>query len=76
MSYCRIGEDSDVYVIRTGDFFQITLTGGAIWSLGTSQEALDLLRIVQKAGYTVPDRAMTRLQAQINCSVIESGHAQ
>ncbi len=64
MSYCRIGEDSDVYIIHS-DVYEITLTGGTHFTRDTASEALSVLEILDKLGYKVPKRAITRLQNEL-----------
>lgn len=68
MSYCRKGPDSDVYVIRTGTFWQCL----GCWIPGTGQafvghshaEMIDHLWDHLANGDRVPQRALDRLAAE------------
>lgn len=65
MSYCRIGDDSDVYVICSSKY-EITVLGNKLhYVRDTPQEALDVLESLTKIGYKVPQYATARLQKEI-----------
>lgn len=61
MSYCRIGDDSDVYVILSTNY-EITPIGGKTTFVSeTASEALSVLDTLSKLGYKVPAAAIDRL---------------
>lgn len=63
MSYCRIGEDSDVYLIRSGDMLvcYCALEGN---EQETEEGMISHLVDHQERGHKVPQRAIARLNAE------------
>jgi len=66
MSYCRTGEDSDVYLIKSGK---------DIWSLWWKDRhlnvyslrgVLEALETIREDGYKVPQRAFDRVERELN----------
>lgn len=65
MSYCRIGEGSDVYLIRSGSILVCHCArGGFTCQVGEEQKMIDHLVRHRRAGDLVPDRAIRRLSAE------------
>jgi len=68
MSYCRFGEDSDIYFLATGEGFQCCWCGFDKYGKDIFKTRLDALNhLVEhiKAGHKVPDYAFERLQQEI-----------
>lgn len=79
MSYCRCGDDSDVYVYF-GYSFEVYLAQGNPscfelmqkhninnhYFFETEQETLDFLLKIKGFGFLIPDRAIERLQREIS----------
>lgn len=66
MSYCRYGEDSDVYLIRCSNGYECMVNDGRIGFLvKTPKEALRKLLALQNDGLKVPQRAIDRLEREI-----------
>lgn len=65
MSYCRVGDDSDVHVYRSNQSadlpFVVHLKDGPGRVVGTRDQALHHLLGLRDAGYKVPQRALDRL---------------
>lgn len=64
MSYCRICEDSDVYVLK-GSKFEVTLTGGKWWVFEGASNTYEHLLMLREAGYKIPPCATARLAKEI-----------
>jgi hypothetical protein len=78
MSYCRCGNDSDVYVY-CGTKFSVNFAQGKDscaelmkihnvdfqYYFETEKETLDFLLYARSLGFVVPDRAIERLQNEI-----------
>lgn len=62
MSYCRMGEDSDVYVIRSGDRW-ICYCDLACNESDRPEEMISHLLRHRSFGHKVPQRAIERLNA-------------
>jgi len=74
MSYCRFGEDSDLYIyksIQSGDIVVhvgYRETGehhplqGEVYQFSGRGDALDFVNTLKNDGYKVPDRAIERLK--------------
>jgi uncharacterized protein YxeA len=79
MSYCRCGDDSDVYVY-CGRMFNIHLAQGdekcyelmkqnnvrPEYYFETEKETLSYLLNLKQLGFRIPDRAIERLQREIS----------
>ena len=66
MSYCRYGEDSDIYLIRCSDGYECTVSNGRTgFSVKTPEAALRKLLSLQSDGLKVPQRAIDRLEREI-----------
>jgi hypothetical protein len=65
MSYCRIGDDSDVYVLWGGCFEIHLLNAEASFTVDTRQEVLLVLEVLSKLGYKIPSRAIKRLKEEL-----------
>lgn len=66
MSYCRYGEDSDVYLIRSSAGYECMVSGGQTgFMVKTPEEALWKLLALRKDGLKVPQRAIDRLEREI-----------
>jgi hypothetical protein len=63
MSYCRQGEDSDVYVIRSGDQLVCYCNVGSFHCF-SEQDMITHLRDHEAEGLKVPQRAYDRLEAE------------
>lgn len=65
MSYCRDGDDSDVYVYRSNQSadlpFVVHVNGGPGKLTGTRDETLHHLLKLRESGVKVPQRALDRL---------------
>ena len=67
MSYCRICDDSDVYVLCTGTKYEVHLIGGVFSRVvDTPKEMLTVLDSLNKLGYKVPERTIKRLESELN----------
>ena len=78
MSYCRCGDDSDVYV-WAGDQYCVTLCAGKehvsdlmeqhnleyIADYDTAEEVVEVLLKLKSLGLEIPNRAIERLQNEI-----------
>lgn len=64
MSYCRVGEDSDVYVIRHVNGFLICYQHEPAYECRSEQSMICHLTIHRNAGDRVPQRALDRLEAE------------
>lgn len=65
MSYCRPGEDSDLYIYTNG--YRIFVYGDRehkSFDVGSEQAVLDYLAELAKGGALVPQRAIDRLTAE------------
>lgn len=65
MSYCRFGDDSDVYVYATFDGKWIIHSPIPSTSSESRQECLQRMLDLSKAGHKVPQYAINRLQEEI-----------
>ena len=66
MSYCRIGDDSDVYLILTGPGFVCNLRNGhTAWIANTREEVLNNLVSMKTRGYKIPQTAIEQLKREI-----------
>lgn len=65
MSYCRMGEDSDVYIIyNIQGYYECVackLGDKTHYTCDIPQDMLDHLLVHNRAGHKVPDRAIDRL---------------
>lgn len=65
MSYCREGDDSDVYVYRSNQRadlpFVVHVNGGPATVTGTRDETLYHLLVLRESGVKVPQRALDRI---------------
>lgn len=65
MSYCREGDDSDVYVYRSNQSadmpFVVHIKGGPGRIIGTRDQTLHHLLELRERGVKVPQRALDRL---------------
>lgn len=64
MSYCRIGEDSDVYVIRDMSGMLQCFCNLVMNYHEREEEMISHLLIHRSFGHKVPQRAIDRLQAE------------
>lgn len=65
MSYCRFGEGSDVYVIRSADRLVCFCSkGGFACAVGEEQQMIDHLARHEAAGDLVPYQAIRRLESE------------
>ena len=66
MSYCRYGEDSDVYLIRCSAGYECMVSSGRTGFLvRTPKAALRKLLALRSDGLKVPQRAIDRLEREI-----------
>lgn len=66
MSYCRFGEDSDVYLIRSSAGYECMLSDGRTGFLVETQKAaLAALLGLRSDGLKVPQSAIDRLKREI-----------
>lgn len=66
MSYCRYGEDSDVYLIHCSDGYECTVSNGRTgFSVKTPKAALRKLLALRSDGLKVPQSAIDRLECEI-----------
>lgn len=63
MSYCRRGENSDVYVIRSGDHL-VCFGHEPAFACFSEQDMIDHLFAHRTAGDVIPQRAFDRLSAE------------
>lgn len=65
MSYCREGDDSDVYVFRSNQSadmpFIVHVNGGPAVRTGTREETALYLLELRASGVQVPQRALDRI---------------
>ena len=65
MSYCRMGEDSDVYVFASGggrlECCGCRLPGSGWWGTTSRKAMMQHLHEHKRAGHKVPNRAFMRL---------------
>lgn len=65
MSYCREGNDSDVYVYRSNQSadlpFVVHVNGGPARRTGTRDETLNYLLELRESGVKVPQHALNRI---------------
>jgi hypothetical protein len=66
MSYCRYGEDSDVYLIQCSAGYECKVSGGRTGFLvKTPKAALRKLLALRSGGLKVPQRAIDRLEHEL-----------
>lgn len=66
MSYCRFGEDSDVYLIRSSAGYECMVSDGRTGFLvKTPKAALLALHALRSDGLKVPQNAIDRLVREI-----------
>lgn len=68
MSYCRLGDDSDVYVLAATDdrFWCVACPMRQdTWTCRTRGKLIEHLRAHRRAGHRVPDRVFGRLRREM-----------
>lgn len=65
MSYCREGDDSDVYVFRSNQSpelpFVVSVNGGPARRTGTRDETVNYLLDLRDRGVKIPQHALDRI---------------
>lgn len=64
MSYCRIGPDSDVYVIVSGAVYAVTVVGGDYYTFVKLSDLYNCLERLSSEGYKVPERVFKRIRSE------------
>ena len=64
MSYCRTGEDSDIYVYRKRPNLLVCHSETGSFEASTEQEMIEHLLLHRRRGQRVPERALDRLKAE------------
>ncbi len=66
MSYCRYGEDSDVYLFQSSAGYECMVSGGQTgFVVKTPTEALRKLLSLRNSGLKVPQGGIDRLEREI-----------
>ncbi len=68
MSYCRIGEDSDVYVWSDGDRYHVTLDRRKDTVSYSTEALVDLkflLVMIEGSGWRIPAEVFERIDGEI-----------
>ncbi len=68
MSYCRTGEDSDVYLIKSGKDCWSLWWGrhNICTNIYSLKGVLEALHSIKELGYKVPQRAFDRVERELN----------
>ena len=79
MSYCRIGQDSDVYLYASGVGFSFHFglpdAGGNFhFHTDNAADALGKLYEVRNSGMSVPQYAIDRLKAEVTAAEVVNRH--
>ncbi len=65
MAYCRIGEDSDVYVWSDGDRYHVTILNGVSFSTDVLTSLRFLLSMCEHYEWKIPAEVFERIDGEI-----------
>jgi len=67
MSYCRPGEDSDMYAIKCGKYWAITPSMRDSIMCSSLEDFKLWLLLLRSQGYKVPERVFERIKSEETC---------